>query len=63
MVKNSDASEDEVFGTKKEKFNLLWKRIRDEQYDTRISDTTDTNTYSIDTWLLESSIRYLAHVM
>ena len=32
---------------------------RDGRYDTRIIDTTDTDTDSIDTWFLASSIRYL----
>jgi len=39
--------------------------IRDGRYDTTIIDTTDTDTSScsIDTWLLATPIRYLAHVM
>ena len=36
---------------------------RDGRYDTTIIDTTDTDTYSIDTWFLATLIQYLAHVM
>ena len=40
------------------------KGIRDEQYDTRIIDSTDTDTdtYSIDTWFLATLIRYLINI-